>query len=116
MAEITSAAYQALRDHIQSNWKYIELQDETGAKIVRLSPSDSRVTWQHATGDSTLKLQVVIKGSDADIVKPKTFAKSVLFNVATGGQSFSTEAYTPFTIESDQDELTVIHNIEVPKV
>lgn len=116
MAEITSAAYQNLRDYIQSNWNCIELQDESGIKIVRLSPSDSRVTWQHLAGESVLKLQVIIKGSDSDIVAPKTFAKSVIYNVATGGSQFSTESFTPFTIESDQDELTVIHNIEVPKV
>ncbi|UOE57289.1 hypothetical protein [Cytobacillus oceanisediminis] len=116
MAEITSAAYQNLRDYIQSNWKYIELQDESGNKIIRLSPSDSRVTWTHLGGESVLKLQVIIKGSDADITAPKIFAKSVIYNVATGGSSFSTESFTPFTIETDQDELTVIHNIVVPKV
>ncbi|MFE4525064.1 hypothetical protein ACFRCQ_23655 [Cytobacillus firmus] len=116
MAEITSAAYQNLRDYIQSNWKYIELQDDLGSPIVRLSPSDSRVTWTHLAGEQTLKLQVIIKGSDADIIAPKTFAKSVIYNVASGGVPFSTESFTAFTIESDQDELTVIHNIEVPKV
>ncbi|MCC3645823.1 hypothetical protein JGK52_03875 [Cytobacillus oceanisediminis] len=116
MAEITSAAYQDLRSYIQSNWKYIELQDESGNKIVRLSPSDSRVTWTHLSAESVLKLQVIIKGSDADITSPKTFAKSVIYNVATGGSPFSTESFTPFKIESDQDELTVIHNIQVPQV
>ncbi|WP_210367431.1 hypothetical protein [Bacillus sp. REN3] len=116
MAEITQAAYQNLRDYIQANWKYIELQDDTGVAIVRLSVYDSRVTWTHSVGEQTLKLQVIIKGSDSDITVPKTFAKSVIFNVATGGNLLSTESFTPFTIEGDQDELTVIHLIEVPKV
>lgn len=114
--EITSTAYQNLRDYIQSNWKYIELQDDVGTPIVRLSPSDSRVTWTHTAGDQTLKLQVIIKGSDVDITKPKTFAKSVIYNVATGGTPFSTETFTAFIIETDQDELTVVHNIQVPQV
>ena len=38
MAEITQAAYQNLRDYIQVNWKYIELQDDLSNVIVRLSP------------------------------------------------------------------------------
>ncbi|EHL78960.1 hypothetical protein [Bacillus smithii] len=116
MAEITAQAYQALRNYIQSNWKYIELRDDSGNAIVRLSPSDSRVTWTHNAGDQTLKLQVIIKGSDVDIQKPKTFAKSAIYDVATGGNAYSVESFTPFTVESDQDELTVIHEIQVPKV
>ena len=114
MAEITSAAYQDLRDYIQSQWKYIELQDESGVAIIRLSPSDNRVTYT-AEGQ-TLKLQVVVKGSDADINTPTTFAKSAIFDVASGGTPYSVETFTSFTIESDQDELTVIHSIEVPQV
>lgn len=116
MAEITSAAYQDLRDYIQSQWKYIELQNESGVAIIRLSPSDNRVTWSHAVNEQTLKLQIVVKGSDADINTPTTFAKSAIFDVATEGTPYSVETFTPFTIESDQDELTVIHSIQVPQV
>lgn len=116
MAEITSQAYQNLRDYIQANWKYIELQDDNGNPIIRLSPADSRVTWVHNAGDQTLKLQVVIKGSDSDITKPKTFASSAIYDVATGGNAYSVESFSPFTIESDMDELTVIHEIQVPQV
>ncbi len=116
MAEINTSGYQAIRDFIQSSWKYIELRDETGNAIVRLSPSDSRVTWTHLTGEQTLKLQIVIKGSDSDISVPKTFASSAIYSVATGGSAYSAESFTPFTMETDQDELTVIHSIQVPQV
>lgn len=116
MAEITASAYQDLRDYIQTNWQYIELQDDVGTPILRLSPSDSRVTWTHLAGEQILKLQIIVKGSDVDITLPQTFASSHIFNVATGGTSFSDETFTSFTIESDQDELTVIHNAEVPQV
>ncbi|USK86160.1 hypothetical protein [Peribacillus asahii] len=116
MAEISTVAYQDLRNYIQTNWKYIELQDEAGTPVVRLSPSDSRVQWTHLANDQTLKLQVVIKGIDSDITAPKTFTKSVIYNVPTGGSPLSSETFTPFTIESDQDELTVVHSISVPKV
>lgn len=116
MAEITSQAYQDLRDYIQANWQYIELQDDTGTPILRLSPSDSRVTWTHTAGEQTLKLQIIVKGSDTDITLPSTFASSHIFKVASGGSAFSSETFTSFTIESEQDELTVIHNISVPQV
>lgn len=116
MAEITTHAYQDLRDHIQTNWQYIELQDDTGNPIVRLSPSDERVTWTHDTNASTLSLQAVIKGSDTDITYPVTFVKSAIYDVATGGEAYSEEEFTPFTIEGDEDEITIIHNIEVPQV
>jgi hypothetical protein len=116
MAEITASAYQALRNYIQNNWKYIELRDDAGNAIIRLSPSDSRVTWVHNAGDQVLKLQVIIKGSDADITKPKTFASRAIYDVATDGNAYSVESFAHFTIESDMDELTVIHEIQVPKI
>jgi len=116
MAEITTFAYADLRNYIQANWNYIELQTDAGTPIIRLSPSDSRVTWTHTAGDQVLKLQVIVKGIDADITYPQTFGQSVIYNVATGGDAYSTETFTPFTIESDDDELTVIHNIQVPQV
>lgn len=116
MAEISQAGYQLLRGYIQSNWNYIELQDENNARVIRVSTADSRCTWTHTAGDRTLKLQLVISGSDTEITLPKTVTKSVIYNVATGGNAISTESFAPFTFESNEDELTVIHNIEVPKV
>lgn len=114
MAEITVAAYSDLRSYIQSNWQYIELQDDLTNAIIRLSPSDSRVT--SVIEGNNIKITVVVKGSDSDIALNTTFAKSVIYNVATGGTSYSEESFTPFTIESDQDELTVVHSIQVPQV
>lgn len=116
MAEISSYGYQSLRDYIQSNWKYIELQNELNNPVLRLSPSDTRVTWIHNAGEQILKLQIIVKGSDTDITYPVTFTKSLIFDVATGGNAYSEEPFTAFTIESDNDELTVIHSIEVPQV
>lgn len=114
MAEITNYAYQDLRDYIKSNWQFIELQDDQNNPIIRLSPSDSRVKSE--IEGNNVKLTVVIKGNDTDITSPSTFAKSVIYDVATGGQPISEESFTPFTIESDQDELTVIHTIQVPQL
>ena len=114
MAEITASAYSDLRNYIKNSWSYIELQDDSSNVILRLSPSDSRVT--SIIEGNNVKITVVVKGSDSDIPKPITFTKSAIYNVATGGQPFSIESFTPFTIEGEFDELTVIHNIEVPRV
>lgn len=114
MAEISNYAYGELRNFIKTNWQYVELQDEQGNEIIRLSPSDSRVTSE--IEGNNVKITVVIKGSDNDINIPCTFAKSVIFDVATGGEPISEESFTPFTLETEQDELTVIHNIQVPQV
>ncbi|MED0665302.1 hypothetical protein P4T04_03125 [Bacillus badius] len=115
MAEITTAAYTALRNYVQSNWKYIELQDETGAKIVRLTTTDNRVTF--AIEGNNVKFTVIIKGSDADIIKPKTFTKGAIYDVPTGGTPYSIETFdNPFIMTQDQDELTVTLTIKVPQV
>lgn len=116
MAEIKPEGYQAIRNFIQSNWQYIELRDENNTPIIRLSPSDPRVSWIHTAGDQTLKLQIVVKGSDSDIILPKTFASSHIYDTATGGNSFSDESFPAFTMQSENDQLTVIHEIQVPQV
>ncbi|MED4374307.1 hypothetical protein P9274_00985 [Schinkia azotoformans] len=114
MAEITSQAYDNLRNYIQTNWNYIELRNDSGTPIIRLNTTDLRVT--STLEGQTVKLQVIVKGSDTDITYPITISSSAIYDVATGGNAYSVESFTPFTIESDQDELTVIHNIEIPKI
>lgn len=116
MAEITTQAYQNLRDYIQTNWKYIELRDNTNVPILRIDTSDTRVTWTHTAGTNPLELTCVISGSDADITLPKTFASSAIFNVATGGDAFSLETFTAFTMSNTADQLTIKHQIQVPQI
>lgn len=114
MAEIRQEGYQALRDYIQANWQYIELQDNTESPVVRLSPADSKVTWIHNAGESTLKLQIVLTG--ADVTLGTSISHSAIFNVVSGGLPFSKETFTSFTFESEEDQLTVVHSFEVPQV
>lgn len=142
MTEVTEQAYQDLRQHIIDTWKYIELRDELDNPIVRLSPDDQRVSWVHETVveeveelidydhrgspiyettivkklPNTLQLQIVIKGTDADITLPTTFVKSVIYNVASDGDPLSEESFTPFDMANDNDQITVIHNITVPQL
>lgn len=116
MAEINASGYQSIRDYIQANWKYIELRDGIGTAILRADTSDNRVSWTHTAGSQTLELTIVVKGADAGITLPQTFASSAIYDVASGGNPFSVEAFTSFTMEGTGDELTVKHQIQVPKV
>ncbi|MFD2703920.1 hypothetical protein [Salibacterium lacus] len=116
MAEIKSAGYQAIRDFIQSNWTYIEIKDDSDTAVLRVSPSDSRVSWIHTAGNQTLQIQIVVKGSDSDISIPQTFALSAIFDTESGGTAYSEESFTAFTMESEEDEITVVHSIQVPQV
>lgn len=113
MAEINSIGYQKIRDFIESNWKYIELQNGTGLPIIRIGTNDSRVNWVHSQNSQTLKLQIVLSG--ADITLPQTFEKSAIFDVASGGSPLVVETFQAFTMEGINDELTIEHSIEVPK-
>jgi len=117
MAEILGAGYQDLRDYIEANWIWIELRDDTNTPILRVDTSDPRVSWTHTPGDQVLELTIVVSGSDADITPPQTFRYSAIFKTGpTGGHLFSVEEFTPFTIETVDDQLTVRHQIEVPQV
>ncbi|MGA4517208.1 hypothetical protein ACPA0F_07960 [Solibacillus silvestris] len=117
MAEITQHGYQGLRSFIESNWKFIELKDTSGAKIVRLSPADPRVTWTHAPGAQTLELSIEVNGSDADITLPKTFASSAIYTGATGTDAVTAvEPFSNFEMTMAEDQITVRHRIQVPQV
>lgn len=116
--EITTAGYQSIRDFIQANWKYIELRDGVGSPIIRIGIGDARVTWTHLANAQTLKLQIVVKGSDSELsaLLPKTFASSAIYAVSTAGTTFAVESFSNFTMEASGDELTVIHQLEIPQV
>ncbi|MFB7304655.1 hypothetical protein [Heyndrickxia sporothermodurans] len=114
MAEFSQAGYQKIRDYIEANWKYIELQDETGTAIIRLGIGDSRVTWTHTADSNPLKLQIKIKGSDVSL--PKTFAISAIFDVASGGSPLAVSNFEATTLSQAIDELTVEHSLEVPDI
>ncbi|KZB90119.1 hypothetical protein A2U94_17855 [Bacillus sp. VT 712] len=99
--DISTQGYDNLRNYIQSNWKYIELQSSAGTSVIRLTNTDSRVTITNSNGKITYVL--VLKGSDVPV--GTEVAKSAIFNVASGGTAFSTETFTSFTFAGTQDEL-----------
>jgi len=117
MAEILNAGYQTIRDFVEANWTHVELRDDVGATIVRLEiATDARCSWIHSPGDQTLKLQVVITGSDADITLPQTFGGAAMYNVASGGDTLAEDTFTEATLEAAEDQLKVVIDIEIPQV
>jgi len=116
LAEINQDGYQSIRDFVQANWTYIELRDDTNTAILRLDPTDSRVSFTHVAGSQTLELQIVVSGSDTEVTLPQTFASSAIYDVASGGTAYSEESFTAFTMEGTSDQLTVKHQIQVPQV
>lgn len=115
MAEIKEIGYEKIRNFIEANWTYIELQDEAGTAIIRLGVNDSKVEWTHSAGASTLNMTIIISG--ADITLPKTVARSAIFDVASGGTALAEEAFSNTkTLTGEFDELTVTHSIQVPRV
>lgn len=113
----TADGYQSIRDHIEANWDYIELRDQNGAAITRITTTDTRVVWEHAAGAQTLVLRASVKGSDADIPVPCTIASSALFREALGGVPMAVDAFQyNQVIGSDNDEVVVRHNVSVPKL
>ena len=116
MAEITQVGYQGIRDFIEANWKFIELKDDKGAKIVRLDTTDERVSFTHTPGAKTLELSIVITGSDVEVSLPQTFAASAIFTSADGTEAVTAvEAFSPFEMTMAEDQITVRHRIEVPQ-
>ncbi len=116
MAEISNFGYQSVRDFIESNWTYLELRDTAGTPVLRINTTDPRLNYTHVAGSQTLELTIALKGSDTDITLPQEFAQSAIFADAVSTDAFSVETFTSFTMESELDELTVKHQIEVPEV
>ena len=116
MAEIREVGYQAIRDFIQGSWTYIELRDGAGTPVLRLDTGDARVSYTHEVLSQTLELTVTLTGSDADVNLPQEFAQSALFSDGSSTNAYSIETFTSFTMESELDELTVKHQIEVPEL
>lgn len=116
MAEITEEGYQNIRDYIESNWIYHSLRDNSDDEIVRIDTDDSRTEWTHDSESQVLELTTTVAGEDSDISPPQEFAGSEIYDGSSGGDPYADETFESFTIETDSDELTVKHRIEVPEV
>jgi len=113
MAQINNYGYEKLREYILANWNYIEVQDSTGIAIKRFGIADGLLITGNATTQQ-IEYKLVITG-DATFLG-QTVGKSVLLEVATNGSPIATEEFTPFTFESVDDQLTIIHKLQVPQI
>ncbi len=114
MAEITKYTYELIRDLIESKVKYIELRDDTGAKIIRIPITDPRVTHVYDRTKQEQVYSIDIKGTDVDIPIPTIFAKSILLD--ENGNELSVEQTTLFQLNAEVDELTITHRLQIPEV
>lgn len=116
MAQITTYGYNDVKAYVISNWASVSIKDNTNAQILRLSTSDSRITWTSNTVNPIVAT-IVLKGSDSDLVGvlPKTFASVQLFKTNADVNGMTTaEAFTNFTMTSVDDQLTIKFNVEFP--
>lgn len=114
MANINNYGYEQIRSFILSNWNYLELRTPTGTVLKRFSTADGLTITGNATTQE-IEYKIVVSGLDASFTG-QSVGKSVLYDVATGGSAIATESFTNFTFESEDDELTVIHKLQVPVI
>lgn len=116
MAEVTSYTYKKIRDLIDSLFKYIEIQNETGVKVLRVSTSDSRVTYTYNRDNQTQTYTFVLSGTDSDIVLPKTLAKVLFFETSGSSDALYSESTTAFTLGAEGDTCTFTITVNVPAI
>lgn len=114
MANINTYGYEKIRTFVLANWKYLELQTPSGVVLKRFGTADG-LTITGTSTSTEIEYKLVISGSDATFLNQQV-SKSILFDVATGGSAIVTETFTTFTFESTDDELTIIHKLQLPAV
>lgn len=126
--EITEDGYSSIRsliksvDAVPNQWDYIELIDDTGSVVTRVSiTGDSRASWSELDKDTsgtneTMEATITVTGGDSDITTPVTIVESRLFDVSTGGNAKSIDTFTQATLDAATDKLTVNHQVETPQV
>ncbi|MGE6488935.1 hypothetical protein [Paenisporosarcina sp. NPDC076898] len=112
MTQVTSYAYYKLQTYAIGSWKYLEVQKADGTPIKRFAVADGLTITQ--VGQS-IEYQIIISGSNA-LFTGQSVAKSVIFDVATGGQPIAIETFTEFTFAASEDQLTIKHTIQIPQV
>jgi hypothetical protein len=123
MSELTTAGYQTFRDYLNSStstpsaWDYIEIYDDTGTAVTRVSiTGDSRCQWLDADGDNVLKVEFDVTGVDSDISLPVTLQKSAIWNASSGGSQVTVkEQFANATLNQDGDNVTITHTINIPQ-
>lgn len=123
MAELLSSGYQTIRDYANSgattpsSWDYIEVYDDTGSAVTRVSiTSDARCQWLDVDGDKVLKVEFDITGSDSDITLPVTLESSAIWNASSGGSQITAkELFASATLNQSGDNVVVTHTLNIPQ-
>ena len=107
--EITAAGYADLGigTRIQNTWSYLEFQNPSGAKLLRIGTNDSRVVLNSAT-NKKVQYTITLKGSDSDISSslPMTFGKVAVKNTnSDSAPAFGLTSFTDATLFTGSDEL-----------
>lgn len=113
MAQINNHGYEKIRQYILSSWNYIEVQETTGIALKRFGIADGLQVTGNATTQE-IEYKLVITGDTTFL--GKTVGKSVLLEVATNGSPIATEVFAPFEFSSEQDQLTILHRLQIPQI
>jgi|SRR5690625_925531 len=136
MAEIREDGYIAIRTAIAENWNKVVLQDESNDDVVEIELTEDN--WIHereeeqvfvgydnnmqpiyktieVESNQTMEIEFVVKGSDVDSL-PTTVVKSAIVDESGEvAREVAVEEFSPFTFETTNDELTIMHKINVPQ-
>ena len=123
MAELTSDAYQSIRDFVNSSagvpndWEFIELYDDESNAVTRVSINiDDRCQWLDEDGDKTIQIEFNVTGSDGDIPVPTTLKYSAVWDSASGGRQITVkEQFAEAVINQSGDNVLITHSIDIPQ-
>ena len=122
MAELTSGAYQSIRNFVNGStaangWNYIELYDDAGNAVTRVSiTGDTRCWWIDVDGDKTLQVEFDVTGSDDDIPIPTTLKYSAVWDSESGGRQITIKKrFAETVINQSGDNVVITHNIDIPQ-
>jgi hypothetical protein len=117
MPEITPYGYSYIRDRIYEGWRYVQLNDENGDKITRVSTDDYRFNINYVEGSSILKLELALEGSNHDIPIPSTLSEIELYEDFESEDILARVDIDPnIKIESSNDIIEIDQYIEVPRI
>ena len=111
-SEITDSAYQDHRDHIMSNYNHLELLEGVTTHYT-IDITGSWVQDPNNDGsDYLLQVEETVTGSEIGV--GTTVDTSAVYDV-DGGDLKGENTQASFTFETEEDELTVVHQFEIPQ-
>ena len=117
ITNISAAAYEDIKSYIISRWLTIELLDNNDVSIIKLTTDDNRVNWVQESNSNTVSLEIVLTGSDSEIVSslPITISKSRVLKV-NAIMDEKLLPYNNFVLPLSTSQVTISHQIELPYI